>query len=96
MRRSALPDRLTVIAMIAYAGVNITHEIIGHCGTAALLGNKCIVVSSTYIPRVTEPVAWKDNVIVAAGIVADWAIGLVCFGLLRAWRAAQAALRYFL
>jgi hypothetical protein len=59
MRKSALPDRLTVmaIAVIAYAGVNITHEIIGHCGTAALLGNKCLVISSTYIPRAPEPLA---------------------------------------
>ncbi|HVG33148.1 MAG TPA: hypothetical protein VM911_08710, partial [Pyrinomonadaceae bacterium] len=98
MQRLALPDRLTVIAIavIAYAGVNITHEIIGHCGMAALLGNKCIVISSTYIPRATEPVVWKDNVIIAAGIIANWAIGLACLGLLRAWRTAQPALRYFL
>jgi hypothetical protein len=98
MQRTASPDRLTVIAIavIAYAGVNITHEIIGHCGTAALLGNKCLVVSSTYIPRAIEPLAWKNNVIIAAGSTANWAIGLVCFGLLRAWRTARPALRYFL
>ena len=97
MQKSALPDRLTVIAIavIAYAGVNITHEIIGHCGTAALLGNKCLVISSTYIPRAVEPVAWKDNVIIAAGSMTNWAMGLVCFGLLRAWRTARPALRYF-
>lgn len=98
MQGTALPDRLTVIAIavIAYAGVNITHEIIGHCGTAALLGNKCLVLSSTYIPRAIEPVAWKDNLIIAAGTMANWAIGLVCFGLLRARGTARPALRYFL
>jgi hypothetical protein len=98
MEKSALPDRLTVIAIavIAYAGVNITHEIIGHCGTAALLGNKCLVISSTYIPRAREPLAWKDNVIIAAGSAANWTIGLVCFGILRAWQTARPALRYFL
>jgi hypothetical protein len=98
MQKSALPDRLTVIAIavIAYAEVNITHEIIGHCGTAALLGNKCLVISSTYIPRAIEPLVWKDNVIIAAGSTANWAIGLVCFGILRAWRTARPALRYFL
>ncbi len=98
MERSALPDRLTVIAIavIAYAGVNITHQIVGHCGTAALLGNKCLVISSTYLPRVIEPVAWKDNVIIAAGSTVNWAIGLVCFGILRAWQTARPALRYFL
>ena len=98
MKETALPDRLTVIAIavIAYAGVNITHEVIGHCGTAALLGNKCLVISSTYIPRAIEPVEWKDNVIIAAGCMANWAIGLVYFGLLRAWRTAPTSLRYFL
>jgi hypothetical protein len=98
MQRTALSDRFTVIAIavIAYTGVNITHEIIGHCGTAALLGNKCTLISSTYIPRATEPLAWKNNVIIAAGSTANWAIGLVCFGLLRAWRTARPALRYFL
>ena len=98
MRKSALPDRLTVvaIAVVAYAGVNITHEIIGHCGTAALLGNKCLVISSTYIPRAVEPAAWKDNVIIAAGSATNWAVGLLCFGLLRAWRTARPAPRYFL
>jgi hypothetical protein len=98
MEKSVLPDRLTVIAIavIAYAGVNITHEIIGHCGTAILLGNKCLVISSTYIPRAIEPVAWKDNVIIAAGSMANWAVGLVCFGILRAWQMARPALRYFL
>jgi hypothetical protein len=98
MQETALPDRLTVIAIavIAYAWVNITHEIIGHYGTAALLGNKCLVISSTYIPRAIEPLAWKDNVIIAAGSTANWAVGLVCFGILRAWRMAPPSLRYFL
>ena len=98
MEKSALPDRLTVIAIavIAYAGVNIIHQIIGHCGTAALLGNKCLVISSTYLPRELEPVAWKDNVIIAAGSVANWVTGLACFGILRAWQTARPALRYFL
>jgi hypothetical protein len=98
MQEPALPDRLTVIAIavIAYAGVNITHQIIGHCGTAALLSNQCLVISSTYLPRAFEPVAWKDNVIIAVGSAANWAIGLVCFGILRARRTARPAPRYFL
>jgi hypothetical protein len=97
MRRTVSPDRFTVIAIavMAYAGVNLCHEIVGHCGMAALLGNKCLVFSSTYIPRAIEPLAWKDNVIIAAGSLANWAIGLVCFGLLRALRTTP-ALRYFL
>ena len=46
-------------------------------------------------PRAIEPVAWKDNVIIAAGSMANWAMGLVCFGLLRAWRTPPPSLRYF-
>jgi hypothetical protein len=98
MKETASPDRLTVIAVavMVYAGVNVTHQIIGHCGTAALLGNKCLVISSTYLPRAAEPAAWKDNVIIAAGSAANWALGLACFGILRAWRTARPALCYFL
>jgi hypothetical protein len=54
------------------------------------------VISSTYIPRAVEPVAWKDNVIIAAGSTANWAVGLLCFGILRGWRTAPPSLRYFL
>jgi hypothetical protein len=97
MQRTVLPDRLTVIAIavIAYAGVNVCHEIVGHCGMAALLGTKCKQFSSTDIPLVTMPPTWKYNIIVAAGCTANWTVGLLCFGLLRALRTTP-ALRYFL
>ena len=101
MRREVIADRFTVIAIavIAYAGMNICHEIVGHCGMGALLSTKCRLISSTYIPLVkqmTEIPLWKYNVIVVAGSTANWALGLVCFGLLRTWRTASPALRYFL
>ena len=101
MQSTALSDRFTVIAIafIAYAAVNICHEIIGHCGMAALLGTKCILISSTNIPlvkQITEIPTWKYNIILAAGSTANWTVGLVCFGLLRTWRTAPPGLRYFL
>ena len=98
MQRTALSDGFTVIAIavIAYAGVNICHEIIGHCGMAALLGTKCRLISSTYIPLVTMPPTRKYNIIVIAGSTANWTIGLVCLVLLRTWRTAPSTLRYFL
>lgn len=97
MQRTVLPDRLTVIAIgvIAYAAVNVCHEIVGHCSVAALAGTKCTVISSTYIPLATQPPTWKYNVIVMAGSVANWTAGLACLGLLRALRTTP-ALRYFL
>ena len=96
MQRAA-SDRLTVIAIavVAYAGVNVFHEIVGHCGMAALLGTKCKVISSTYIPLATQLPMWKYNIIVVAGSATNWTVGLVCLGLLRALRTTP-ALRYFL
>ena len=97
MQRPVLPDRLTVIAIavIAYAGVNIFHEIIGHCGTAALLGIKCKLISSTYFYFASPPPTWKYNIIVVAGSTANWTIGLVCLALLRSLRTTH-ILSYFL
>ncbi|MBD0372472.1 MAG: hypothetical protein ICV60_16630 [Pyrinomonadaceae bacterium] len=100
MERTELPNRFTVIAIavIAYAGANVSHEILGHCSVAALLGTRCKLLSSTNIPLIkdiTEIPAWKYNIILVAGSAANWTVGLVCFGLLRALRTTT-ALRYFL
>jgi len=91
-------DRLTVIAIavIAYAGVNITHEIIGHCGMALPMGTKCTIISSTNIPLATYPPAWKYNIIVVAGCTANFVVALISLVLLRRTGMASAALRYFL
>ena len=89
MREDVSSDRLTVIAIaiIAYAGMNVCHEIIGHCGVAALMAARCKQLSSTYIPlvkEITEIPACKYNIIPVAGSAANWAAGLVCYVLLRA------------
>ncbi len=101
MQRTTLPDRLTVIAIavIAYAGVKFCHEIVGHCSMAALVGNRCRLLSVTYIPlvkEITDYHSWQYHLTLVAGSTANWAIGLICLGLLHAWRTAQPALRYFL
>lgn len=97
MQRTVLSDRFTVIAIgvIAYALVNFCHEIIGHCTMAAIVGTKCTLISSTNIPLATLPPTWKYNIIVIAGSAANWTLGLVCLGLLRALRTTP-TLRYFL
>jgi len=97
MQGTALYDRLTVIAIavMAYAGMNICHEIVGHCSMAALLGHRCKLLSSTNIPFITQPTTWKYNIIVIAGSAANWTVGLLCLGLLHALRTSP-ALRYFL
>ena len=97
MQRTALSDRFTVIAIavIAYAGVNICHEIIGHCGMSALLGMKCSLISSTYIPLAAPPPEWKFRITVVAGSAANWTFALLCLGLLRSLgKANRYLLRY--
>lgn len=101
MRRTSLPDRLTVIAIavVAYALMNVCHELIGHCGVSAVVGARCTQLSSTDIrlaKDITEIPARTYNVILVAGSAANWALGLACFGLLRRWQAAGPGLRYFL
>jgi hypothetical protein len=95
---SIAADRLTVIAIavMAYAGVNISHEIIGHCGMALLVGTRCTVISSTNIPLASMPPMWKYNIIVAAGCTANFTIALICLALLRGSRISWSAPRYFL
>lgn len=92
------PDRYTVIAIaiIAYASGNISHEILGHCGTVALLGSKCTWISTTYIPGGIEYPSWKFRIVSFAGSAANWMVALVCLGLLRVWRNPSPALRYLL
>ena len=98
MEKTAISDRFTVIAIaiIAYAGGNISHEIIGHCGTAALLGSKCGLISTSYIPLATEIPTWKFRIVAIAGSAVNWIVALVCLGLLRAWRNPSPGLRYIL
>ncbi|HMG73717.1 MAG TPA: hypothetical protein VK582_09460 [Pyrinomonadaceae bacterium] len=92
-------DLLTVIAIaiLAYVGANITHEIIGHCGTGALLGAKCSFISTTEI-RFTPQLSydWRFRIGAFAGSGANWLVALICRRLLRAWRSASPALRFFL
>ena len=95
---SASVDRLTVIAIaiMAYAGAYISHEIIGHCGMALVVGTKCKIISSTNIPLASMVAMWKYNIIVAAGSTANFAVGLLCLWLLRSSRISRPAPRYFL
>lgn|GEM_PF-3146766 len=91
-------DRLTVIAIaiVAYAAVNITHEIIGHCGMDLVMGTRCTVISTTYIPSAQVPSAWKFNIIVAAGSTANFAVGLISFAMLRRGAITRTTVRFFL
>src|ERR1051326_4012487 len=72
MQRTVISDRFTVIAIavIAYAGLYICHEIVGHCSMAALVGNRCSLLSSINIPLVNKNIdfhSWQYDEL------GDWA-----------------------
>jgi hypothetical protein len=99
MAQKPSSDCFTVIAIaiLAYASANITHEVIGHCGTMVLLGGKCSYISTTYIRTAPElPLEWRFRLDAFAGSAANWLVALICLSLLRAWRSASPALRFFL
>src|SRR6267143_3372124 len=92
-------DLLTVIAIaiLAYVGANISHEIIGHCGTGALLGAKCSFISTTEIRFTPElSIDWRFRIGAFAGSGANWLVALICLRLLRALRSASPEVRFFL
>jgi hypothetical protein len=96
--RTPFADQLTVIAIavIAYSALYICHEIIGHCGMAVVVGTKCKIISSTNIPLATMVTNWKYNLIAVAGCTANFVAAFVCLALLRRWKIAKPATRYFL
>jgi hypothetical protein len=61
------------------------------------LGGKCSYISTTYIRTAPElPFDWKFRIDAFAGSGAKWLVALICLRLLRAWRSASSALRFFL
>ena len=96
-RSIASVDTLTVIAIavMAYAGAYISHEILGHCSMALVVGTKCKIISSTNIPLASMVEMWKYRIIVTAGCTANFAVGLLCLWLLRSSRISRPAARYF-
>jgi len=89
---------LIAISILAWVLVNVSHEIIGHAGAAVLLGIPVRAVSTT-----TAAIEWDQvtsigavRTIMAAGTVMNLAGGVVALILLRLWRQAKSATRYFL
>lgn len=94
---------LIAISVIAWALVNILHEIVGHAGASLAMGVPVNAVSTTTIYMVTD---WDRLVaerglnpvrlIVAAGTVVNIATGTVALLALRWRRVTNMATRYFL
>ena len=93
-------DILTLIAIsiLAWSLANILHEILGHAGSAALLGIPVRAVSTTtmYIEWDQIGSVGENRIIHAAGAVMNLLTGVIALLLLKSQRVTSSATRYFL
>ena len=93
-------DLLTLIAItiIAWSLANFLHEVIGHAGSAALLGIPVRAVSTTtmYIEWDQIKTVGENRIIHAAGAGMNLVTGIVALLFLRSQKATKYATRYFL
>ena len=96
------PSTLIAVSILAWALVDILHEIVGHAGAAILLGLQVKAVSTTtaYIdadwPRIIENQGFGPlRFCVAAGTMVNIISGAFALGALR-WCRATSATRHFL
>ena len=89
---------LVAISTMAWILVNVSHEIIGHAGSAVLLGIAVRAVSTT-----TASIEWDQvtsigayRTIMAAGTIMNMMGGVAALILLRFQKQADSAIRYFL
>jgi hypothetical protein len=93
-------DILTLIAIsiIAWSIANFLHEVIGHAGSAALLGIPVRAVSTTtmYIDWSQIDSATENQIIHAAGAGLNLLTGIIALLCLRSQKVTDSATRYFL
>ena len=93
-------DLLTLISVsiVAWSLTNILHEIVGHAGSAALLGIPVRAVSTTtmYLDGAQAVTVVENRIIHAAGSVMNLLTGIVALLFLRSPKITHSAIRYFL
>jgi hypothetical protein len=89
---------LIAISITAWSLANILHEVIGHAGSAALLGIPVRAVSTTtmYIEWDQIRSAGEDRIINAAGVGMNLLSGIIALLYLRSIKVTHSATRYFL
>lgn len=89
---------LVTISTIAWILVNVSHEIIGHAGAAALIGLPVRAVSTTtaYIEWDRVSSLGAVRIILAAGTFVNFLEGVAALILLSLKRQANSTTRYFL
>ena len=93
-------DLLTLIAIsiTAWSLANILHEVVGHAGSAALLGIPVRAVSTTtmYIEWDQIRSVGEDRIINAAGVGMNFLSGIIALLYLRLIKVTHSSTRYFL
>jgi hypothetical protein len=89
---------LIAISIIAWSLANFLHEVIGHAGSAALLGIPVRAVSTTtmYIEWDQIKSVGEDRIINAAGAGMNFLSGIIALLYLRSNKITCSATRYFL
>ena len=89
---------LVGISALAWILVNVSHEILGHAGTAVLLGIPVSAVSTTNASILGDHITsiGTFRTIMAAGTVMNLVGGAVALMVLVVKKQAQSAARYFL
>ena len=99
-KRSVEIDLLTLIAIsiIAWSLANFLHEVVGHAGSAALLGIPVRAVSTTtmYIEWDQIKTVGENRIIHAAGAGMNLLTGVIALLFLRSPKINDSATRYFL
>lgn len=89
---------LVAISIVAWALVDIFHEIVGHAGTAALMGIPVRAVSTTtiYVPWDQVKTIGEYRIIHIAGTFVNLLTGALALLLLRYRKPTSKAFQYFL
>jgi hypothetical protein len=80
------------LALLAYAGANLVHEIAGHCGVAFVAGGGCSFVSTADIRLRPETPPDRFTFIAMAGTFANFAAAAIAYVALRRSRRGAGAL----
>lgn len=87
---------LIAVSTVAWALVDVLHEVVGHVGSAVLLGIPVNAVSTVGTFRDTIDSLWASRTYLASGTVVNFVTGGLALLALRSRMVMSAASRYFL
>ena len=87
---------LIAVSVVAWALVTVLHEVVGHVGSAVLLGIPVNAVSTVGTSRGPTDSHWDNRIFLTASTVLNFVTGGLALLALRSRRMMSAASRYFL